>query len=90
MISPWSELLSTCSIKNHNENNLTLNRVVEISAFKISGSYLVLDEDPEKTFKRGKKYHLLIAIIESLEFTDFKSKVYGRDLVFQASLVSLR
>lgn len=54
MIPPWPELLSTCSIKNHNENNLTLNRVVEISAFKISGSYLVLDEDPEKTFKRGK------------------------------------
>lgn len=54
MISPWPELLSTCSIKNHNENNLTLNRVVEISAFKISGSYLVLDEDPEKTLREEK------------------------------------
>lgn len=35
--------------------NLTLNRVVEISAFKISGSYLVLDEDPENTFRREKR-----------------------------------
>lgn len=33
------------------KKNLTLNRVVEISAFKISGSYLVLDEEPENTFK---------------------------------------
>lgn len=37
------------------EENLTLNRVVEISAFKISGSYLVLDEDPENTFQREKR-----------------------------------
>lgn len=37
--------------KKKKKKNLTLNRVVEISAFKISGSYLVLDEEPENTFK---------------------------------------
>jgi hypothetical protein len=53
-----SKLPRTCSIGNYSKSNLTLNCVVEISAFKISGSYLVLDEDPEKTLRERKKYYL--------------------------------
>lgn len=64
------------------EKNLTLNRVVEISAFKISGSYLVLDEDPENTFqreKRGKKKKEPLPQVKpvlSLECTNSESKIY--------------
>lgn len=48
------KLLHTCPITDYSKRHLTLNRVVEISAFKISGSYLVLDEDPEKTLREKK------------------------------------
>lgn len=63
------------------KKNLTLNRVVEISAFKISGSYLVLDEDPENTFQREKrkKKKELLPVVElalSLEFTNSKNEIY--------------
>lgn len=34
---------------------LTLTLVVEISAFKMSGSYFVLDDDPENTNGGGKR-----------------------------------
>lgn len=43
--------INRTTVKKKKKKNLTLNRVVEISAFKISGSYLVLDEEPENTFK---------------------------------------
>lgn len=45
-------------IQNTNEyelRTLTLNLVVEISAFRMSGSYFVLDEEPENTFLKDKK-----------------------------------
>lgn len=35
--------------------DLTLNLVVEISAFRMSGSYFVLDEEPENTFLKKIK-----------------------------------
>lgn len=43
--------INRTTVQKKKKKNLTLNRVVEISAFKISGSYLVLDEEPENTFK---------------------------------------
>lgn len=59
-------------VENTNEyelRTLTLNLVVEISAFRISGSYFVLDEEPEntskitvikKTIEKVFKYFLII------------------------------
>lgn len=62
-------------------NILTLNLVVEISAFRMSGSYFVLDEEPENTyFKKNKTQHnkhlttfkpLIISMLE--EYSSFQT-----------------
>lgn len=48
-------------------STLTLNLVVEISAFRMSGSYFVLDEEPENTFfKRQIKDKYLSTLKSSI------------------------
>lgn len=47
--------LCTQNTNEYELSTLTLNLVVEISAFRMSGSYFVLDEEPENTFPRRQK-----------------------------------
>lgn len=69
--------------------HLTLSRVVEISAFKMSGSYLVLEEDPENTFQREEKSKAASPVLSS-EFTSSERESHAATVLtyFIISLLS--